>query len=181
MTRTEHVNYFCRLHILKKLLSVDKIKSHSDMYDEIILIYWVLLNSKVSFNIDDLNYDFFNYSGYPEIKNLLNCFPKEYFLGLIKNIQKIYYSNHTVNSYLNNNPTTFSNQDLTLSIKKGDLTCFFIIYKSLIRYTSYSVGLQHYSIDDMILFTQSEFDTFIKNMSEYHSLDKDVLNMIFIY
>lgn len=180
MTRHDHLAYFCRLRILKKLLSGDKIKSYSDVYDEIIFIYSVLIKSKVSFTLEDLDYNFFNHSKNTDINELLTYFPKEYFLGLINNLKKIYYLNNTFSSYYNNLSATFSNRDSTLSIKKGNLTCFFVISKSLIRYIAYSVGSNNYLIDDKVIFTLTEFDDFIKHISEYHSLDKSVLDMIFI-
>jgi len=180
MTRNEHLAYLTRLHILKQLLTEDQKQLLSGMYQDLLIVYFTLVVSKIEFDVKNLSYDLIASSSDSSVKQLTKFFYKKELIGLIGWLQKIYSFDHVITSNYKTFPATFSNRDLIFSISRDNLTCFFVIDKSLVRYVSYSIDGVNHTIDDNILFKLNTLNDFVNNMPEYYHLDKSLLEMIFI-
>lgn len=179
MTRDEHLCYFARLHILEKLLSTNDKLLLSALFIDIVHIYFVLIQSKIDFDVNTLSYDTIINSSDVNIKKLNKLFSKRRLIGLLAWIKKIYFFEHTIISKYNDLNAVFSNKDLTLSVQKDNLICFFKIERGLFAYLSYSVDSEIFLVQDEILFKPATLNIFVSNLSDYYFMNKDLLKMVF--
>ncbi len=178
MNKKDHLNFFCRIYILKGLYSPKEHMIIIYLYESVLNFYKNLIETNIDFDVENLNYEFLTKIKNKNIKKLIKKEEQENLEALISSLKYIYSLNNYIKSQYRNIEATFNVEDLTLKLNKDNIEFVFKIEDGYIRYVSYNSMNENYLIKENFFFEVNKFDIFVDNIMKYYKIEKPILDIL---